>query len=218
MRFHWEELIFSIRILKRSCSKSRKWMRWNAADSTGAQALPAFWQERQRLPCADDGNGNGYGVWNSLNRDGNFFFVGNRSCEGFPCVAWRRRCSGRRSRHCRGSSSAGSSRAADFILGVAGASVGNLIKSAISNQEIAEKAEAASRTIIRETERIKEVDLQVLSWNRETIHLSNELMKKLTIIRRKRDYNLYSKAEKEELAMVMNMTEVLSKKLGEKIR
>lgn len=105
-----------------------------------------------------------------------------------------------------------------FILGVAGASAGNLIKSAISNQEIAEKAEAASRTIIRETERIKEVDLQVLSWNRETIHLSNELMKKLTIIRRKRDYNLYSKAEKEELAMVMNMTEVLSKKLGEKIR
>lgn len=105
-----------------------------------------------------------------------------------------------------------------FILGVAGASVGNLIKSAISNQEIAEKAEAASRTIIRETERIKAVDLQVLSWNRETIHLSNELMKKLTIIRRKRDYNLYSKAEKEELAMVMNMTEVLSKKLGEKIR
>ncbi|MGN1191039.1 MAG: hypothetical protein ACI4S0_00060 [Dorea sp.] len=86
-----------------------------------------------------------------------------------------------------------------------------------ANIDIAKKAEDATSTIIRETERIKETDVTVCSWNKETIKLSNELTKKLTSIRRKKDYSFFTEDDKHELIIVMNMTEVLSKKLGDTI-
>lgn len=95
--------------------------------------------------------------------------------------------------------------------------VGGILLKAITNKDIAKKAEEATETIIRETERIKEVNITVCSWNRETIKLSNELNKKITYIRRKRDYCQFTEDDKDELSLLMNMTEVLAKKLGETI-
>ena len=94
---------------------------------------------------------------------------------------------------------------------------GNALLKAVVNRDIAKQAEEATRTIIRETERIKETDATVCSWNKETIKLSNELIKKLTLVRRKKDYSLFTENDKHELIIVMNMTEVLSKKLGDTI-
>ena len=101
---------------------------------------------------------------------------------------------------------------------IGGVSVaGGVLLKAFANKDIANKAEESTKVIIRETERIKELDATVSSWNKETIKLSNELTKKITTIRRKRDYSLFSEDEKHELVILMNMTEVLSKKLGEMI-
>lgn len=99
---------------------------------------------------------------------------------------------------------------------IGGVSVtGGVILKAFANRDIAKKAEDATGTIIRETERIKETNATVCSWNKETIKLSNELTKKLTIVRRKKDYSLFTEDDKHELIIFMNMTEVLSKKLGD---
>lgn len=101
---------------------------------------------------------------------------------------------------------------------IGGVSVaGGVLLKAFANRDIAKKAEDATRTIIRETERIKETDATVCSWNKETIKLSNELTKKLTSVRRKKDYSLFTEDDKSELIIVMNMTEVLSKKLEDTI-
>lgn len=101
---------------------------------------------------------------------------------------------------------------------IGGVSVaGSALLKAFINIDIAKKAEDATNTIIRETERIKEVDATVCSWNKETVKLSNELTKKLTAVRRKKDYLAFTENEKHELIIVMNMTEVLSKKLGDTI-
>lgn len=101
---------------------------------------------------------------------------------------------------------------------IGGASVaGAIILKSVANKDISQKAENATSTIIRETERIKETDALVCSWNKETIKLSNELTKKVTIMRRKKDYSLFTTEDKEELIILMNMTEVLSKKIGDTI-
>ena len=101
---------------------------------------------------------------------------------------------------------------------VGAASLGaGFLTTAIKNKELAEKAENAARVIIRETERIKEVDAQVLSWNKETIRLSNELTKKLAKLRIKKDYAQFTRDDQHELMILMNMTEVLSKKIQETI-
>lgn len=101
---------------------------------------------------------------------------------------------------------------------IGGVSVaGSVLLKAFANKDIAKKAEDATRTIIHETERIKETDVTVCSWNKETIRLSNELTKKLTVMRRMKDYSLFTENDKHELIIFMNMTEVLSKKLGDTI-
>lgn len=94
---------------------------------------------------------------------------------------------------------------------------GGVLLKAFANRDIANKAEKATNTILRENERIKETDVTVCSWNKETIKLSNELTKKLTYIRRKKDYAAFTEDDKHELIIIMNMTEVLSKKLGDTI-
>lgn len=101
---------------------------------------------------------------------------------------------------------------------IGGVSVaGGLLMKLLANKDISEKAEAATKTIIRETERIQEIEVKVGAWNKETIKLTNELAKKLTAVRRKKDYSLYTEDEKHELIILMNMTELLSKKLGETV-
>lgn len=95
--------------------------------------------------------------------------------------------------------------------------VGGLLMKQLKNKDIAEKAEAATETIIREKERIQEIEMKVGTWNKETIKLTNELAKKLTVVRRKKDYSVYTEDEKHELIILMNMTELLSKKLGETV-
>jgi hypothetical protein len=101
---------------------------------------------------------------------------------------------------------------------IGGVSVaGGLLMKLLANKDIAEKAEAATKTIIRETERIQEIEVRVGAWNKETIKLTNELAKKLTVVRRKKDYSLYTEDEKQELIILMNVTELLSKKLGETV-
>lgn len=94
---------------------------------------------------------------------------------------------------------------------------GGVLMKIISNSDIAKKAEAATKTIIREKERIQEIDSQVQSWNKETTKLTVELTKKHTKLRQKHDYKKFTEDEKKELALLMNMTEVLSKKIGDKI-
>lgn len=101
---------------------------------------------------------------------------------------------------------------------VGGISVaGGILLKAFANSDIAKQAENATRTIIREMERIKEIDATVCAWNKENIKLSNELTKKLTSVRRKKDYTLFTEDDKRELIIVMNMSEVLSKKFGDTI-
>lgn len=101
---------------------------------------------------------------------------------------------------------------------IGGVSVaGGLLMKSLANKDIAEKAEAATKTIIREMERIQKIEVKVGAWNKETIKLTNELTKKLTVVRRKKDYSLYTEDEKHELIILMNMTELLSKKLGETV-
>lgn len=101
---------------------------------------------------------------------------------------------------------------------IGGVSVaGGLLMKSLANKDIAEKAEDATKTIIRETERIQEIEVKVGVWNKETIKLTNELAKKLTVVRRKKDYSLFTEDEKHELIILMNMTELLSKKLGETV-
>lgn len=95
--------------------------------------------------------------------------------------------------------------------------VGSALLKTKSNTDIANKAEDATRTIMKETERMKEIQARVQGWMNETIKLSVELSRKLMILRRKRDYDLYTESEKNELVILMNMTETLSKKLGDKI-
>lgn len=101
---------------------------------------------------------------------------------------------------------------------IGGVSVaGGLLMKLLANKDIAEKAEAATKTIIQETERIQEIEVKVGAWNKKTIKLTNELAKKLTVVRRKKDYSLFTEDEKHEVIILMNMTELLSKKLGETV-
>lgn len=96
---------------------------------------------------------------------------------------------------------------------------GSLIAINMSNKDIAMKTEKSIVTIKKEMERMKEIDVQVLSWNEETKHLSNAIMNRLNHVRgnRKLDYRMFSDDEMNELTSIFNSTEVLSKLLGKTI-
>lgn len=98
--------------------------------------------------------------------------------------------------------------------------VGSLIAVNLSNKEIAKKTEESIVAIKKEIERIKEIDAQVLSWNEETKKLSNAIMNRLNYIKsnRKRDFNMFSHDEMNELISIFNSAEVLSKLLGKTIQ
>ena len=96
---------------------------------------------------------------------------------------------------------------------------GSLIAINMSNKDIAMKTEKSIVTIKKEMERMKEIDVQVLSWNEETKQLSNAIMNRLNYIRRNRklNYTMFSDNEMNELVSIFNSTEVLSKLLGKTI-
>lgn len=96
---------------------------------------------------------------------------------------------------------------------------GSLIAINMSNKDIARKTEQSIVTIKKEMERMKEIDVQVLSWNEETKQLSNAIMNRLNYIRRNRklNYTMFSDNEMNELVSIFNSTEVLSKLLGKTI-
>ena len=89
----------------------------------------------------------------------------------------------------------------------------------MSNKEIAKKTEESIVKIKKEMERIKEIDAKVITWNEETKQLSNLISKQQNRVRtfRKRDYKMFSDTELDEIVSLMNSTEILSKKLNEKI-
>lgn len=97
---------------------------------------------------------------------------------------------------------------------------GSLIAINMSNKEIAKKTEESIATINKEMERIKEIDVQVLSWNEETKKLSNAIMNTLNHIKtnRKRNYQMFSDDEINELVSLFNSTEILSKLLNKTIK
>ena len=105
-----------------------------------------------------------------------------------------------------------------WIIG--GASLlGSLAALNMSNKKIAQKTEESIVTIKKEMERIKEIDTQVLSWNDETKKLANAILQRVNHVKlnRKKDFNLFSDAEMNELVSIFNSTEVLSKMLSKTI-
>ena len=96
---------------------------------------------------------------------------------------------------------------------------GSLIAINMSNKEIAKKTEESISTIKKEMERIKEIDVQVLSWNEETKNLSNAIMNRLNHVKtnRKLDYRTFSDSEMNELTSIFNSAEILSMLLGKTI-
>lgn len=103
-----------------------------------------------------------------------------------------------------------------LIIGGVPLTAGFLL-TAIRNKEIAEQAEKATKAILREIERIREIAATVEVWNKETIQLTNRLNRKYRLFCYKKDYMKFSDSDKEELTVAMNMTEVLSKKLKETV-
>lgn len=105
-----------------------------------------------------------------------------------------------------------------FIGGVSLA--GSLLAINESNNEIARKTEESIVAIKKEMERIKKIDLQVKKWNEETKALTNILSKQLRYLKQKRefDYKKFLDRDLNELAALMNGTELLSKKIGERIQ
>lgn len=95
----------------------------------------------------------------------------------------------------------------------------SLIAINMSNKEIAKKTEESIKVIVKEIQRIKRIDAQVISWNEETKMLSNAISTQINKMRmiRKCNYMLFNDDEINELISIFNSTEVLSKKLGETI-
>ena len=121
---------------------------------------------------------------------------------------------------------AGSSLIKSTIAGPIGVAIGGasmiaaLMSINLSNKEIASKAEKSIKTIKNEIERIKEIDIKVSLLNKETKELSNSISKKLLEVTRirKKDYQAFSEEELEEITILFNSLEVLSKKIGEVIK
>lgn len=103
---------------------------------------------------------------------------------------------------------------------ISGLSLGaGLLTINMSNKEIARKTQESIVAIKKEMRRIKEVDVQVTAWNEETKQLSNLIAAQINRVRRfrKRDYKMLTDSELDEIVSLLNSTEVLSKKLGNKI-
>ena len=84
------------------------------------------------------------------------------------------------------------------------------------NKEIAKKAEKSTKIIKKEYHRIKETDLAVITLNSETFSLNskiNSLLNRFTN-RRMTNYEKFTENDKDDLRVLMNSAETLSKKIG----
>lgn len=85
------------------------------------------------------------------------------------------------------------------------------------NKKIAEKAESSTRTVKRETERIKEIDVKVGALRKTTVSLNGEITQLITVMLQLglNDYKRFTEDNKNNLRKMMNSAEALSKKIGE---
>ena len=84
------------------------------------------------------------------------------------------------------------------------------------NKKIAHKAEKSTKAIKKEYHRIKETDLVVVALNSETVALNsriNSLLNRFTN-RRMTNYDKFTESDKDDLRVLMNSAETLSKKIG----
>lgn len=97
---------------------------------------------------------------------------------------------------------------------------GSLAAINMSNKEIARKTEQSIVAIKKEKQRITQINIKVTALNNETKQLSNLISRQLTKIIGfgKRDYSKLTESQKNEIISLLNSTEVMSKKLREKIR
>lgn len=88
------------------------------------------------------------------------------------------------------------------------------------NKEIAEKAEKSTKAIKKETERIKEIRVKVVTWKSETYELNLKIKMYHDMFKERKmfDYNLFSEADKDILRILINSAETLSKKIGETVQ
>lgn len=87
------------------------------------------------------------------------------------------------------------------------------------NKKIAEKAESSTRTVKRETERIKEIDVKVGALRKTTVSLNGEITQLITVMLQLglTDYKCFTEDNKNNLRKMMNSAEALSKKIGETV-
>ena len=88
------------------------------------------------------------------------------------------------------------------------------------NKEIAEKAEKSTKAIKKETERIKEIRVKVVTWKSETYELNLKIKMYHDMFKERKmfNYNLFSEADKDILRILINSAETLSKKIGETVQ
>lgn len=96
---------------------------------------------------------------------------------------------------------------------------GSLLAINKKNKEYAMELERSIVKIKKEKERIQEIDRQVLLWSEETKKMSNGISHGLNKLKsnRKTDCNLFSDDEMNDLTVLFNDTEILSKLIREKI-
>ena len=97
--------------------------------------------------------------------------------------------------------------------------VGGAALASSKNKKVAEKAETKCKEIKKETNKIEEIKEKIKEEIRAIVHLNDDvdkLLKKLNC-NNKINYKLFTKNEKEELMVLMNTAESLSKRIGVKI-
>lgn len=94
-----------------------------------------------------------------------------------------------------------------------------LIAINLSNEELGRKLESSIRKIKKEITRIEGINVKVSTWNKETIELSNSIMRTLTYLNKNPNKNInnFTDDEIKELMILLNSSEVLSKKIGSTI-
>lgn len=85
------------------------------------------------------------------------------------------------------------------------------------NKEIAHKAEASTRTVKKEIERMQEISAKVLALDSITKKMNSELGHLWEAMNAfpERDYRRFSNQDKDNLRRILNVAEALSKKIGE---
>lgn len=91
-----------------------------------------------------------------------------------------------------------------------------LISINLSNEELGRNLETSIRKIKKEITRIEGINVKVSTWNKETIELSNNIMRTLNHINKNPNKNIsdFTDDEIKEIMVLLNSTEVLSKKIG----